>query len=64
MQIEDKDIDVIQLSALDIEVLLPEVKTRIQENAMLDNNYREACMQVVKGGNANKGYSIKEDLLC
>ena len=31
---------------------------------MLDDNYREVCKQVVNQGNIDKGYAIKEDLLC
>jgi len=64
MQLEEESVETIQLSALDIETLLPEEKTSIQEKAMLDGNYREICKQVVKQGNIDKGYTIKEDLLC
>ena len=64
MQLEEESVETIQLSALDIETLLPEGKSRIQEKAMLDGNYQEICKQVVKQGNIDKGYTIKEDLLC
>ena len=56
--------EVIHLSELDIEALLPEAKARIQEKAMLDNGYQEICKQVVQQGNIDKGYTIMEDLLC
>lgn len=64
MQLEDKGIEVIQLLALDIDALLPEAMEKSQEKAMLDNDYREVCKQVVKQGNIDQGYAIKEDLFC
>ena len=64
MQLNDNDIGIIQLSALDIEVLLPEAKAKIQFKAILDDNYRKVCNQVVKKENIDKGYPVKEDLLC
>lgn len=64
MQIDNDDVEVIQLSALDIEALLQKAKAVTQEKALLDNSYRDICKQITEEGNVDKGYAIKEDLLC
>jgi hypothetical protein len=64
MQIEDNNVECINISALDIETLLPEGKEIMKENVMLDDKDREMCKQVVVEGNINKGYTIQDELLC
>jgi hypothetical protein len=56
--------EVIQISAMEVELLLPEAKERIKEKAMLDEKYRELCKQVMAEGNLDKGFSITNKLLC
>jgi hypothetical protein len=60
----DYGYETIQISAIDVDQLLPEAKERIKEKAMLDNKYRELYKQVAKDGNINKNFSISNDLLC
>jgi hypothetical protein len=60
----DDDFESIQIAALDMHQLLPEAKERIKEKAMLDEKYRELCKQVLSGGNIDKGFEIKNELLC
>jgi hypothetical protein len=64
MQIDEEGIGCINIGALDIEQLLPEAKERIKENAMLDENYRTICKQLVSGGNVDKEYTTHDELLC
>jgi hypothetical protein len=61
---EPEQYEQIQISAMEVELLLPEAKERIKEKAMLDEKYRKLCKQVTKGGNIDKGFSITEGLLC
>jgi len=60
----EDDLKAIQISAIEVEQLLPEAKERIKEQAMLDEKYRELCKLVSSGGNIDKGYSILNELLC
>jgi len=39
------------------------VKGRIKEQAMLDVKYRELCKQGLSGGNIDKHFAIKDELL-
>jgi len=55
IQIEDDSIETSPLAVLDVEILLPEAKARIQEKAMLDDNYRKICKQVTNKANINEG---------
>jgi hypothetical protein len=65
MQIDDDDsFGSIQIAALELESLVPEAKSRIKENTMFDNKYRDLCKQVTLEGIINKGYSIENELLC
>jgi len=57
-------IETLQISAIEVQQLLPEAKERIQEKAMLDDKYRELCKQVSTGGNINKSFSVTNELLC
>jgi len=57
-------IESIQVSAIEMEQLLPEAKEMIKEQAMLDDKYRELCKQVALGGNIDKAFAIKDELLC
>ena len=61
---ENDDYESIQISAIDVDQLLPEAKERIKEKAMLDDKYRELCNQVSLGGNIDKSFSISNELLC
>jgi len=54
----------IQISAFEVELPLPEAKDRIKDKAMVNNRYRELNKHVVAEGNINKGFSIIDDLLC
>jgi len=56
-------IESIQISATDVEQQLPEAMERIKAKAMLDDEYREIWKQVSKEGNADKGFSISNELL-
>jgi hypothetical protein len=60
----DDDFKAIRLSAIEVDQLLPEVRERIKEKAMLDEKYRERCKQVYAGGNIDKTFSISNELLC
>jgi hypothetical protein len=60
----DADFETIQISAIEVEQLLPEANEMFKEKAMLDDQYRELCKQVTTGGNNNKGISINNELLC
>jgi hypothetical protein len=54
----DNGYETIQISAIDVDQLLPEAKERINEKAMLDEKYRELCKQVSKDGNIDKNFAI------
>jgi hypothetical protein len=54
----------IQIVSLNLEQLLPEAKERIRQRAMIDDKYRNLCKQVSIGGNINKNFTIKDELLC
>jgi len=43
---EEQNYDTIQISALEIELLLPEAEARIEEKALIDNQYRDKCKKV------------------
>jgi len=58
------DYESIQISAIDVDQLLPEARDRIQEKAMLDEKYMQLCKQVSTGGNIDKSFSISNELLC
>jgi hypothetical protein len=57
----DYDYEIIQISAIDVDQLLPEARERIKEKAMLDEKYRDLCKQVTKDGNIDKNFSIIND---
>jgi hypothetical protein len=59
----DDGYDIIQISPIDVDQLLPEARERIKEKAMLDEKYKELCKQVTKEGNIDKNFSITNDLL-
>ena len=58
------DIEAIQISAMEVEQLLPEAKERIKEKVMLDDKYREICKQVATNGNVDQNFSLIDELLC
>jgi len=60
----DNDYETIQVSAMDMDQLLPEAKERLKEKARLDEKYRELCKQVTTKGNIDKNFTITDDLLC
>jgi len=64
MQLDLEEYEDIQVSSMEIELLLPEAKESIKEKARLDDRYRELCKQVTKGGNIDKRFTITDDLLC
>jgi len=64
MELDSEEYEVIQVSAMEIELLLPEAKERIKEKARLDDNYKQLCKQVTKGENIDKKFMITDDLLC
>jgi len=63
LDVSDK-YEVIQISAMDIEQLLPEAKERIKEKAMLDEKYINLCKQISSGGNVDRHFTIVNELLC
>jgi len=64
MQIEDEEMSCINIGAMDIERLLPEAKESIKEKALLDEDYRTICKQLVSGGNVDKEYRFRDEILC
>jgi len=64
MELDSEEYEAIQLSAMEIESLLPEAKERIKEKARLDDKYKELCKQVVKEENIDRNFTITDDLLC
>ena len=60
----NNEYETIQISAIDMEQLLPEAKERIKEKAMLDEKYRDLCKQVSLGGNIDGNFTIANELLC
>jgi len=54
----------IQISAIDVDQLLPEAKERIKEKAMLDDKYRDLGKQITSGGNIDGNFAIKSEILC
>jgi len=60
----NNEYETIQISAIDVEQLLPEAKERIKEKAMLDEKYRDLCKQVSLGGNIDGNFTIANELLC
>jgi len=56
--------ETIQISAIDVDQLLPEAQERIEEKAMLDEKYRDLCKQISSGGNVDENFTIKNELLC
>jgi len=59
-----EEYETIQISAIDVEQLLPEAKERIKEKAMLDDKYRNLCKQIALGGNIDANFMISSELLC
>ena len=63
MDLDFVDYESIQISAIEVDQLLPEARERIMEKAILDEKYRELCKQVSTGGNIDKSFSILNELL-
>jgi hypothetical protein len=63
-ELNQEEYEDVKISAIEIELLLPEAKERIKEKARLDDKYRELCKQVIKGENMDKKFTIMDDLLC
>jgi hypothetical protein len=51
MQLDETEIGCINIGAIDIEQLSPEAKERIKEKALLDEEYRTICKQLLSEGN-------------
>jgi len=52
MELDLSDVyESIQISAIEVDQLLPEARKTIAEKVMLDENYKELCKQVSTGGN-------------
>ena len=64
MKIEDGNVIVIRIGAIEVDQWLPEAMEWIQEKALLDEDYMAICRQLSSGGNIDKGYEIRNDLLC
>jgi len=65
MELDTNDkYETIQISAIDVDRLLPEAKERIKEKAMLDEKYRDLCKQISSGGNIDGHFTIINKLLC
>jgi phage FluMu protein gp41 len=63
MELDHKDVESIEMSAIDVDQLLPEAKERINKKAILDEKYKELCKQVSSGGNINRSFSISTELV-
>jgi len=61
---DDDDFQEICIGATEVELLLPEQKQRIIEEAMLDDDYRSICKRISKGNNEDFNYEILDNLLC
>jgi len=64
MEIEDDDFQEICIGAMELELLLPEQKQRIINDALQDDDYRSICKRISRGTNEDSNYEIWEDLLC
>jgi len=60
----NNEYETVQISAIDVEQLLPKAKERIKEKAMLDEKYRDLCKQVSSGGNIDGNFTLANELLC
>jgi hypothetical protein len=54
----------IQISAIEVALLISEAREKIPEKAMLNEKYRELGKQVTIGGNIDKSFSITNEPLC
>jgi hypothetical protein len=63
MEIEKAILDNITIAARDIEQLLPKAKEHIKEKAMLDVYYRTICKHVSLGGNVDKEYTVRQNIV-
>jgi hypothetical protein len=52
-----------QISAMEVDQLLPEARERIKEKAIVDENKRNLCKQVTTGGNVDGNFSVTNELL-
>ena len=65
MDLDDNDESgSIQISAMDMEQLLPEATEAIKEKALLDEIYRDLRKQVSAGKNTDGNFTILNELLC
>jgi len=65
MQLDDDDnCGSIVIAVLEVELSLPEAKSRMKEKVFIDNKYRELCKEVTEGGNIDKGYTAMDNILC
>jgi len=64
MELDLEEYETIQISAIEVDLLLPEAKERIKEKALLDDKYKELCKQVMREGNINKSFWIINELRC
>jgi hypothetical protein len=62
--VEEYDYQVIDIGAIEVELLLPEAKERIKQKALLDEKYLEICRSLEKGELKNEHYSMEDELLC
>jgi hypothetical protein len=61
MQIDNDELDVISIGAMEVEQLLPEAKKHIEEKALIDENYMAICKQLSSGGNLSKGFPLNSN---
>jgi hypothetical protein len=61
---DDNNFGSIVIAVLEVELSLPEAKSRMKEKVFIDNKYRELCKQVTAGGNIDKGYTATDNILC
>jgi len=64
METDDYDQDEINISVLDIVILHPEHKNRINEDAMQDNLYQAICKPLNMGEEGDDNYAMINGLLC
>jgi len=64
MQLDNDDIEVIRIGAMEVEQLLPGAKEHNNEKALLDEDYMAIYNQLSSGETIDKGYVIQDDSIC
>jgi hypothetical protein len=62
-QLDETEDGSINIGAMHIKQLLPEAKEWIKEQALLDEEYRTICKQLLSEGNLDSEYNICDEIL-